>query len=290
MKTAAGFRKDIYDHNRKRFPYIFDEWKWYSYRKFKATLYMEVAPWLAYLFMKAKVRPNTVTVVYAVMGILGGIFLAIPIKWFILAGIIFFFFRPFLDWSDGLLARATNQTSITGDVLDPYGALTGWVALWAGMGLYVASKSGEVIFFYLTPIIPSIFALNIILFGQSRLYDNHIVEAIRNYIPKKQNNDMMLIGANSDLVTKYPRIAKIMRTIGKIFEHNARTVDLICLVILLELLLPDFFISWILFLAFLVWQIVFFLAQFYRVAHGGWAEKELQEKLAQIHREESTAP
>lgn len=289
MKTVAEFRKDIYDYHRKYYPYIFTEWKWYSYRKFKAKLYMIVSPWLAYLFMKAKITPNTVTVAYIVMGILGGIFLAIPIKWFILAGIILFYFRPFLDWADGLLARATNQTSITGDVLDPYGALVGWVALWAGMGLYVASKSGEVIFFYLTPIIPAIFALNIILFGQSRLFDKHIVEAIRDYIQKK-HSPMMLITANSDLIIRYPKITKAIRALDKVFESNARTVDLICLVILLELLLPNFFISWYLFLAFLLWEIVLFWAQFYRVARGGWAETKLQNKLEQIHKEDSAAP
>ena len=289
MKTVAELRKDTYDYHRKYYSYIFDEWKWYSYRKFKAKLYMEVGPWLAYLFMKAKITPNTVSVAYAVMGILGGVFLAIPIKWFILAGIIFFYFMPLLDWSDGLLARATNQTSITGDVLDPYCGLVGWVALWAGMGLYVAGKSGEVIFFYLTPIIPAIFALNIILFGQSRLFDKHIVEAIRDYIPKKQNH-MTIITASSDLTIKYPRITKAMRALDKVFESNARTVDLICLVILLELLLPNLFISWILFLTFLLWQIVLFGAQFYRVARGGWAETKLQNKLEQIHKEDSAAP
>ncbi|MFC1904265.1 CDP-alcohol phosphatidyltransferase family protein [Chloroflexota bacterium] len=94
---------------------------------------------------------------------------------FILAGIILFYFIPFLDWSDGPLARVTKQTSVTGDILDPYGAYAGWGALWAGMGLYLASKSGEVIFFYLAPVIPVILALSIIPIAKNRLYDNYIV-------------------------------------------------------------------------------------------------------------------
>lgn len=286
MKTVAEFRKDIYDYHRKYYSYIFTEWKWYSYRKFKATLYMNVSPWLAYLFMKAGIRPNTVTVVYALMGILGAIFLAIPIKWFILAGVILFYFRPFLDWADGPLARATGQTSITGDVLDQYGALTGWVALWTGMGLYLAGKSGEAIFFYLTPIIPAIFALDIMTFTQNRLYSNYVVKGIHEYISNKQNQ--VPVQANSDVATKHPRVAQVVRFIERIFEHNAGFVDLLCLIILLELFLPVF-ISWVLFLAFLLWRIVFFAASFYMVAKGGWVEKGLQSKLEQIHKEGSAA-
>ncbi len=288
MKTVAELRKDMYDHNRKRFPYIFEEWKWYSYRKFKAKLYMNVSPVLAYLSLKVGISPNTVTVLYIVMGLLGGIFLAIPIKWFILTGIIFFYFRPFLDWADGLVARATNQTSITGDVLDPYGANTGWVALWAGLGLYLASKSGEAIFFYLTPVILAIFAIDIYSSAKNRLYDKYIIKGIRDYI-QKEHIDMVPIEANSNLPIRYPRIRRIAGAIDKVFEHNARTVDLICLIILLELFLP-IFISWIIFLAFLLWQVVFFLISFYVVAKGGWVEKEIQNKVEQIHKEGSAAP
>lgn len=282
MKTVAELRKDMYDNNRKRFPYIFEEWKWYSYRKFKAKLYMNVSPVLAYLFMKVGISPNAVTVAYIVMGILGGIFLAIPIKWLILAGIILFYFRPFLDWADGLLARATKQTSITGDVLDPYGADSGWVALWAGLGLYLAAKSGEAVFFYLTPIIPVLFALNPVSSAKNRLYDNYIVKGIRGYIAS--NRIGKPTAANSDVATKHPLISRAFSFFQTLFEHNAGFVDLICLIILLELFLP-IFISWLLYLVFLFWQILFFAAGFYTVARGGWVEKELQKKLEQIHKD-----
>lgn len=284
MTTFAEFRKDNYRYNRERYAYIFEKWKWYSYRKFKAKLYMNVGAWLAYLFMKAGIKPNTVTVAYAVAGILGGIFLAIPVKWFILAGIILFYFRPFLDWSDGTLARVTRQTSITGDVLDPYGAYAGWVALWAGMGLYLAGKSGEIIFFYLTPVLPAIFALGIISLAKNRLYDNYIAQSIRAYISDKQNQ--VPLQAISDAGSRHPKVSRLIGFINVIFEHNAGFVDLICLIILLELFLPVF-VSWILYLVFLAWQVLLYLAIFYSVARGGWAERELQSKLEQIHKESS---
>jgi phosphatidylglycerophosphate synthase len=302
MKTIAELRKEQYDYHRKYYAYIFDKWKWYSYRKFKARLYMNVCPYIVYLLMKTKIKPNTVTVVYALMGIVGGIFLAIPLKLFILVGIIFFSTRSFLDWSDGHYARETNQTSVTGAILDPYGAHVGWVALWIGIGLYLANKSIEGIVYltpdltlltsaifaniiYLIPVIPAIFAMNLILYARSRLYSDHIAKDRYSYnLQKKSNQNTVSNAVNSDIMTKYPEITKAIRVINKIFEHNARTVDSICFIIFLELLFP-IFVSWIVFLIFLVWQIVLFVATFYLVAKGGWAEKELQNKLEQIYKD-----
>ena len=284
MTTYGELRKEIYDYHKRRYPYIFEKWRWYSYRKFKANLYMNVSPLLTYLFIKTGVHPNAVTTTYALLGILGGILIAIPVKWFIIAGIILFYFRPFLDWSDGLLARVTQRISITGDILDYYGAQTGWVALWAGLGLYLANKSGNVIFFYLAPIIPSLLGLNLISSAKSRLYENHMLLKLESYIAGTKNRSTSL--SNSNVAAKYPLVSRIFNFFQTLFEHNAGFVDLVCLIVLLESFLP-FFISWIIFLAFLVWQILFFAAVFFMIARGGWAEKELQSKIEQIDRKES---
>ena len=295
MKTIEELRKEIYDCHHKYDAYIFDEWKWYSYRKFKAKLYMNVAPYIVCLLMHTKIKPNIVTVVYALMGIIAGIFLAIPLKLFILIGIILFSTRSFLDWSDGHYARETNQTSITGAILDPYGALTGWVALWVGLGLYVANKPIEGIIYltpnlipitsmiftniiYLIPVIPAIFAMDIMMFTRAQLFTSHITIDIQNYNQEKPNRaDPRSIYAKYGIEKEYPIISKIVRSFYQIFEHNTRTVDAVCFIILLELLFP-IFISWIVFLVFLLWQIILFAGIFFMVAKGGWVEKELQDK------------
>ncbi|MFC1904264.1 hypothetical protein ACFLXT_00650 [Chloroflexota bacterium] len=82
-----------------------------------------------------------------------------------------------------------------------------------------------------------------------------------------------------------------MSLINRLFEHHAGFVYLICLIILLEVLLPiisswPILISGILYLVFLSWQIVLYMAIFYTVAKGGWVEKELRSKLEQINKEE----
>jgi hypothetical protein len=296
MKTVTELRNNMFDYHRKYYGYIFTQWKWYSYRKLKAYLYMTLSPFLTLLFMKMGISPNAVTVSYALLGILGGIFLAVPIKWFVLAGIILFYFRPFLDWSDGLLARSTGRISTTGDLLDNYGALAGWVPLWAGIGLYVAEKFGdmrllvagvsaETIFFYLTPIIPVLIAIDVMTSAKNRLFDDHVVKSVRDSLKKEGGANSAFVGKAYQPSATYLRLRKIFSFVSKIFEHNARTLDLILLILFLELFIP-YFISWVVFLIFLVWQIIYFLASFYIVARGGWAEKEISDKLEQIHKEE----
>lgn len=296
MMTIDEFRNESYDYHRKYYGYIFDEWKWYSYRKFKANLYMSVAPYVAYFSMRLNITPNFITILYALMGLIGGVFLAIPSKSIILIGIIFFYFRSILDWSDGLLARVTNQTSITGSILDPYGAQVGWIALWSGLGVYVANKSiGGIVYFspdlasatsaifsniiYLIPVIPAIFAMNIMMFARSELFNSHISkETQQNLCDKIEKGDFRSKNARYGIEQEHKTITGVVRSINQLFEHNTRTVDTICILILLELLFPVF-ITWIVFLAFLLWQIVIFAGTFYMVAKGGWAEKELQDKF-----------
>lgn len=272
MKKVGDIRKDIYDYHRKYYSYIFDEWKWYHYRKFKAKLYMDVGAVLTYFFIKMKVKPNIVTLTYGIMGLVGGILLAIPLKMSILIGIALFYFSPFLDWSDGPLARETRQTSITGGVLDPYGALLNWVPLWAGIGLYVANRSGMHIFYYMAPIMPTIFAMDIFQFCRARLFE-HCQH--KHDIPEAQKVEVDFSSK------KMSRITTAKKLINRIFEHNAGTVDFICLVILVETF-SQLFISWIIYLSFLAWQIIVFIYSLYRFGRGGWAEEKVQDKMRKL--------
>lgn len=301
MKAVADIRKEIYDYHTRYYSYIF-EWKWYSYRKFKAKLYMNVSAVLVYLLMRTKIKPNTITVVYAIMGILGGIFLAIPLKLSILIAIILFYFRPFLDWTDGPLARVTKQTSTTGAILDSYGALAGWIPLWVGMGLYLVNKSwGNTVFIspditfvtsaiikninYLVPVIPTLFAIDLMQCAYVELcHSKYMRETICNYAENQADRNSILNREDLDNGAEdYAKVKRFVRQGGRIFEHNARTVDIICLILLLELLFPVF-ISWLLFLAFLLWRIIIFVGRFYIVAKGGWVEKELQSKIEEVNK------
>ncbi|GAI05541.1 unnamed protein product, partial [marine sediment metagenome] len=149
----AELRKEQYEYNCGLYPYL-NEWRKNPYTWLKARFYMEAGALLVYFLLKTKINPNTVTIIYGLLGLVGGILLAIPINQTILIAILIFFLKGILDWSDGHLARIRGQTSITGDILDPYGALLGALGLQMGLGFYVAQKSDMAIFYYLIPLIP----------------------------------------------------------------------------------------------------------------------------------------
>lgn len=297
MKSLAKLRADIYNYNYGNYPYL-KNWKKNPYTWFKAKFYMEMSTILAYLLLKTKIKANTVTVIYALLGIFGGIFLAIPYQWIIILGVLIFYLRGILDWTDGVVARERNQTSVTGDILDTYGASTGWVCLWVGLSLYIIQKSFVNVayispdfsritlflfhhFIYALPVIPTFFALDIIIHAKHRLYTNHISRAIQQNLEKKQDQK-----ASPYIISpvKSPKAKKIMQVLNAVFDHRARFVDFICLVIVLELMFPALFISWIIFMLFLCWKLVCFIAFFIVIARGGQVEKYLDDTLEEIHR------
>ena len=201
--TFREIRKRHYEHEYRMYPYL-AQWKKNPYTFYKAKLYLELSTILVFLLLKTRIKPNTVTVAYLMMGIIGAICLAIPLKYIIFLGILIFYFLSVLDWADGTLARERNQTSITGDILDPYGALVGMTCFWSGVGLYLVHKSTQGVtyispditnftsfifdnFVYLLPIIPALFAMNLTRFAKYRLYTNHVVKELRRYLEEKKN-------------------------------------------------------------------------------------------------------
>ena len=263
IKSIIKLKKDRYEDLKARNPYVFD-WKWYSYRRFKLKLYVEVSSVLAYFLIKLRVKPNQITAVYALIGITGGILLAFPYRLSIFIAVLFFYFRGILDWTDGVVARASNQTSLNGMVFDAYGAHVGWIFLWTGLGFYLAHYTHPV-FFYLSPVIPVLLAAD--LYSNAR--DTFIYHGI---LQKSGQIDKVL--AKNPWPHTHTKLRKFKNIIDKMFEHNTRTVDLIVLMIVLENITP-YKILWIFYLCFMEWQITIFTVRFLTIAHGGWAENEL---------------
>lgn len=287
MRSIAELRKKRYQISYDLYPYI-REWKKYPYTWFKAHLYMEASAILVYLLLKTKVKPNTVTIVYTAMGILGGILLVIPSRAATLLAILLFYLRGILDWSDGLLARVTEQTSITGDILDPYGAQAGWISLWVGLGLNVASKSGMMVFYYLVPLIPALWAGDMWSFARVRLFAKYVSKDRFQEVINKSKEEL-LVSESAQGKGIISTAEKMFWLMHSAFEHRARFVDLICLILLIEMF-STIFISWFVFLVFLVWQIVVFATKFCWVAKGGTVERELQKKVEEISQAFNSRP
>jgi len=271
MKSIKEIRKNIYEDNRRDNPYMFDKWKWFYYRKLKAILYMEGATLFAYLFLKMSVHPNIITLIYLLMGIFGGILIAIPDTAAIAVGLVFFYFRGIFDWTDGPVARITKKTSINGTVMDSYGALVGWVSLWTGLGFYLGHSTAT-IFYYLTPVIPALFAADLYANARETIIYHHI---LRDSRVKSEKGSISKINSES-------KIRKIKNFIDSMFEHNARTVDFIVFLIIAEMLTP-LKLVWIVYSVFLVWQIIIFTTRLLIITRGGWAENQIEDLKKNIY-------
>lgn len=280
--TIRELRQEQYDRHSKLYPYI-NDWKKNPYTWLKARFYMEASALLVYFLLKTKIKPNTVTIIYGLLGMIGGILLAVPTKTTILIAICIFFSKGILDWSDGHLARITNQTSIAGHILDGYGAFLGSLGLQVGLGFYVAQKSEMMLFYYLIPLIPLFYATKLHSYAVHVLFNEYITsEKTREY-----NREILQEkSANLDENTKAgfnKRYGKIHNLVKNFLDDRARTVDFICFLLLLEMY-TSVFVTWIIFLGFIAKQFLIFLTSFYMVSWRNWAEKQLEDKIEEISR------
>jgi len=284
-KFLKELREEQYEYNmrvgKNYFGIDLNNWKKNPYTWFKIRLYMEASALLVYFLLKTKIKPNTVTIFYGLTGIMGGILLAIPQKITIAVAIVIFFLKGILDSTDGHLARINRQTSLTGHILDYYGAHLNTLGLQIGLGFYVAQKADLLIFYYLIPLLPFFYATNLINFSTTILFDSPIlVKEITKH--KHGVSPEPLTGKNEELsrVSK-SRLGSIYYFIQKIFDDRARSVDLICLLVLIEIY-SQIFITWIIFLFLLFKQFSVFCASFYAFVKYRWAEIKLNEKIVEI--------
>ena len=108
-------RKNDYNKKRKTlikdFDLDIDDWFKNPYTCLKIRLYKVGAEILVFIVQHTKVTPNFLSLTYAFLGAIGGIFLASNNQSLILISLILFFYKGLLEWADGLLARLKKQTS-----------------------------------------------------------------------------------------------------------------------------------------------------------------------------------
>lgn len=281
-KTIKELRAEQCDYNSKLYPFI-NNWKKNPYTWLKARFYMEASAALVYFLLKTKIKPNTITIIYGLFGLLGGILLAIPNNLTIIIAVAVFFLKGILDWSDGHLARVTGQTSVTGHVLDVYGALLNDLGFQLGLGFYVAHKTNIVMFYYLIPLIPLFYALQLTQYTRNLLFKELssrklISEWMQRHDAGKLNQNSK---NNKDRFTTGYKYKKYYDKLSSILDARARSVDFICVLILLEMFLP-INITWVVFSLLLMKRFLIFIVFFYIIGKGGWAENELDKKMSEL--------
>ncbi len=280
MQKISELRKYQYDYHSKKFPYL-NDWRRNPYTFLKARFYMEASTWLVHFLLKTKIKPNTITIIYGLVGILGCVLLAIPSNITHIIAILIFFTKGILDWSDGHLARITGQTSITGHVLDVYGAVLNDLGFQMGLGFYVAFKTGNSAFFYLIPLIPFFYATRLKPFSRTMLFEEISKKGfISNEIQKGTNigtSGKTHENVKSGILGKYEKYSKYL---SSFLDPRARSVDFICLLILIEMF-TIVSVTWIIFIAFVIKGFLLFIGGYY-IIKKGWVEKSLDAAMYNI--------
>lgn len=100
-----------------------------------------LSPFVSIFCMRINIRPNTITLLMIVTGIIGGLVLMIPNNWCKLASSIIYVFWFTFDCSDGEVARFTKVFSKGGKYLD-------WCAHLITHSLFIISMWVSLIQFY----------------------------------------------------------------------------------------------------------------------------------------------
>lgn len=108
---------------------------------------MKYASWLVYRLQDYNINPNILTLLYGIMGVIGGVLLSLPNKICVFIGLIIFFTKGIIDWADGHLARIQDKTSDMGKWLDSACGFAGTVSFYTGIGFYMSHH----INFYVIP-------------------------------------------------------------------------------------------------------------------------------------------
>lgn len=278
MKELKYLRKQQYDYHREKFPYLFDFIK-NPYSFLKARFYMECSAFLVYLLLKTNIKPNTITTFYCLAGILTGILLSIPNDTTILIALLIAFTKGILDWSDGQLARVKEETSLTGSILDGYGAILNSLGLQIGLGFYVASRLEMVSIYYLLALLLFFRSGSLFIYSKSFLFSEiSNKDIVSNYLSNKLNKKDNKNEKETLLPTLSSKISNFFRNI---LDDRARSVDFICFIIILEFYYP-INISLILFSIIVVKYFFIFIISFYKVSKVGWSENKLLNKIKEI--------
>ena len=244
------------------------------YTYFKSKYFLELSTLIVYFLRKSSITPNIVSLFSSLSAIIGGILILSPNPYLLVLGLFFFFNGYVFDWCDGLLARVTEQSSLTGSILDPWSTYFFAVAFRLFIGLYVATYTSS-LFFYLVPFVVFFSAVEIKTYFQSTMFVDLTEKnlKVRDDINEADlENDEVKLDAVKIFVGKS---LIYMLFLSAFPDDRARTIDLICLLILIE----QYFnvnIIWLIFVIMVLKEFFRFLIHILFVIRSGWVESKVE--------------
>ena len=252
MIRYSDIRKLNYKDRRQRnfnFDYDIYDWKSNPYTCLKSRVYIELSSIFAFLSQFTPITANQISLIYCFSGFMAGIFLISNIDILMIGGLLIFFLKSSLDWTDGLVARIKKETSSVGHLLDAWGSHIGGISLITSLGIYCYNNTNDIIFLFL------VFMYLFIQTIDFKFYSYH--QAFYEIVNKKMS-----------VKTKITNNQKIKENILVIFlknfmDNRSRTVDLVCLLIFLEILFSFERISIIVFILYFIKAILIFFGIIY---------------------------
>jgi hypothetical protein len=227
--NIKDIKKFIFKHQFKRFPY-FNEFGKNPYTYIKARYYMYCSVLLVYFLIKSRITPNMVTIAYGLCGVVGGVLLAVPNLYCNIFGIIVFFNKGILDWSDGHLARIKYKTTLKGHILDVYGAHLNSIGFNIGLGFFVLNQTGYELLIYPIATIAFLYGGLPTLLGKNIILDELRTNKIKNMITKHNIDDSRKKNNPKYNKTKYPKWIIYFKGF---LDDRARSLDFILLILTL---------------------------------------------------------
>ena len=266
-------KKIIFDQQFTKFPYL-DNFKKNPYTYLKARYYMYPSVFLVYVLLKSRITPNMVTICYCLCGIIGGIFLSIPNFQFNIIGVFIFFSKGILDWTDGQLARIKYKPTLTGHILDVYGAILNSIGLTIGLGFFVFHQTNYQFLIYLIAVIAFLHSEVFTSAGKKIiLEDLKVILSKNKKIPDDSNKNVKNENSVNNIQIKYPKWLNIFKDF---FDDRARSVDFILLLIIIDIYF-GYNLTFYIFLIISLRIFIRFIASFFFGVRSRWAELFVEE-------------
>ena len=241
-----------------------DDWGKNPYTAFKSRVYIELSAIVVFLLQHTAVHPNQVTIVYAFAGILGGVLLSTTSDAAVITALLIFVFKGVVDWSDGVLARLTDRCSDEGAVLDSWGAVVNSFGFLIGVGFYIFNRSDDITYIYLMAFMIFLRGIDLREFAyrsaMSDMVRRRAAEAPGRVGSYSDSTGAAIIGFDPD-----GRVAWFRRIVMNTLDDRARSVDCVCLVILMEVIGGQLLISPFVYWAYVIRYVLIFGAGVYVV-------------------------
>jgi len=256
--------KDRKERNTN-FDFNIYDWKKNPYSCLKARVYIELSTIFAFFVQYTSLTANHISLIYCISGIVAGILLATNSDALMISGLIIFFLKGSIDWTDGLIARIKNQTSSIGHILDTWGSHIGTISLISSLGIYCFNNSNNNIYLFLTIIILFLKIIDFKLFAYHQLFHELLNDEINFDIKKKEEDDNIKKKESFTILF-----------VKSFMDERARTVDPICFLIFLEIIFQYQNFSKIIFGLYLIKTIMLFIGIIYFYYYKEILEKKIR--------------